>query len=393
MRVPSTGSPGLVAPHHVPQFQMSPVNVVELYYEKGKGRRHRRASYRLYSTLWGARQKTPPLFVDTWARLRAAAKEMKLSRDARNRLDWMIWYKTAGAYNARRTCRHFGIAPKVFYFWRKRFSETNLASLEDRSHRPHRVRPSTLTGEQMERIVQLRTRYLRYSKMKLAILYREKFAESISTWEIQQVIERFKLYPNPKRAENAAAKRRRAWKKKRITELQTKPNPGFLFCLDTVVRHFDGAKRYILTAIDRHSRLAFARMYPNHGSLAAADFLRRLHQLVGGQMVHVQTDNGSEFHKHFDVAMRDLKLSHWWSRVRMPKDNAVCERFNRTLQDEFIADGNAHSDPVVFNRKLTDWLIEYDFHRPHAALGYRRPIEVASRDRKVLLINPSHTLY
>ncbi len=86
-----------------------------------------------------------------------------------------------------------------------------------------------------------------------------------------------------------------------------------------------------------------------------------------------------------------LKLSHWWSRVRMPKDNAVCERFNRTLQEEFIACGNMYVDPDIFNRKLTDWLIEYDFHRPHMALGYRHPIEVATLKSKALPINPSRT--
>ena len=37
------------------------------------------------------------------------------------------------------------------------------------------------------------------------------------------------------------------------------------------------------------------------------------------------------------------------SRVRTPKDNAVDERFNRTLEDEFIALGNMTTDIAVFN--------------------------------------------
>lgn len=324
-------------------------------------------------------------------RLRVVARKCRLSRAARNRLEWMLWYETHGNQNARATCRHFGIAPKVFYFWRKRFDGKNLPSLEDRSHRPHRARASTLTGEQIERIVELRRTYLHYSKLKLAILYRERYGTPISSWKIQQVIQQYRLYPNPGRAENTARRRRRAWKKKRITELMTKPRPGFLFGIDTVVRHFQGEKRYILTAIDRYSRLAYARMYSSHSSLSAADFLKRLHRLLGGQLAHIQTDNGSEFHLHFEQAIQDLNLQHWWSRVKTPKDNAVCERFNRTLQEEFIGRGNGCSDVQLFNRKLTEWLVEYDFHRPHAALGYRRPIEIACRDGKALLINPSLT--
>jgi hypothetical protein len=29
-----------------------------------------------------------------------------------------------------------------------------------------------------------------------------------------------------------------------------------------------------------------------------------------------------------------------------------------------------------FNRKLTDWLIEYNFHRPHEAIDYDTPINM-----------------
>jgi transposase InsO family protein len=352
---------------------------------------HSKFCFRLRSQKWGDCRTTPLPFADAWQRLRAAAKAQQLSRDARKRLEWMIWYETTGNCNARATCRHFGIAPKVFYFWRKRYSASALGLLEDRSHRPHRARSSTLTGPQIERIVTLRRQYMRYSKMKLAILYREHYGEPMSSWKIQQIIERHHLYPNPKRAENTAKKRRRAWKKKRITELTKKPQTGFLFGIDTVVRHFQGKKRYILTAIDRFSRLAYARMYTTHSSLNAADFLRRLHLLVGGNLTHIQTDNGSEFHLHFQKAINDLNLDHWWSRVKTPKDNAVCERFNRTLQEEFIEQGNGYPDPEIFNAKLAEWLIEYDFRRPHAALGYRRPIEIACKGQKALLINPSHT--
>jgi transposase InsO family protein len=368
----------------------SPRNIVQLHYKKPFGQRTPRTEYGLYSTRWGLLRKTP-LFEDKWARLRATAKEMKLSHDARKRLEWMIWYETFGMQNARATCRHFCIAPKVFYFWKKRFSETELKNLEDRSHRPHRARASTLNSIEIERIAELRRNYLFYSKFKLAILYRERYGAPIKCWKIEQVIRRFSLYPNIKKARRIAKMRRNAWKKKRITELQTKPRPGFLFCLDTVIRHFEGNKRYILTAVDRFSRLAYARMYATHSSAAAADFLQRLHLLMNGNLVHIQTDNGSEFHKHFEDAIKKLDLQHWWSRTKTPKDNAVCERFNRTLQEEFIGRGNGYPNPIDFNRKLAEWLIEYDFHRPHVALGYRRPIEIAAGG--ALPITPAHTLH
>ncbi len=323
-------------------------------------------------------------------RLRAIAKEQGLSREARGRLEWMLWYEGNGG-NARATCRRFGVPPKTFYVWKKRFSDVNLRSLEDHSHRPHRVRTPTITPEEERRAVCLRQLYPHYSKMKLAVLYRDRYGYALSSWKIQRVIQQYRLYPNPKKHARTTAKRLRAEHKKRITSLVTKPCPGFLFCLDTVTRNFDGKRRFILTAVDRYSRLAFARMYRTHSSFTAADFLRKLHHVLGGQLVNVQTDNGCEFHKHFEAAIRDLKLQHWWSRAKTPKDNAVCERFNRTLQEEFIGRGQGFSDPAVFNKKLTEWLIEYDFHRPHTALGYLTPIKVACSQPEVLPITPSHT--
>jgi transposase InsO family protein len=68
--------------------------------------------------------------------------------------------------------------------------------------------------------------------------------------------------------------------------------------------------------------------------------------------------------------------------VRQPTDNARLERFNRTIQEKLISQGNAYTDPVRFNRRLTEWLIEHDFHRPHAALGYKTPIEVPQATKK-----------
>jgi transposase InsO family protein len=98
-------------------------------------------------------------------------------------------------------------------------------------------------------------------------------------------------------------------------------------------------------------------MYTTPSSSSASDFLYRLHYLLDGKIANVQTDNGSEFHRHFETACETLGLTHYWSRVKTPKDNAVNERFNRTIQEEFINLGNMTADTVEFNRKLTEWLI------------------------------------
>jgi len=67
------------------------------------------------------------------------------------------------------------------------------------------------------------------------------------------------------------------------------------------------------------------------------------------------------------------------------------ERFNRTLQDEFISLGNFNPDPVQFNKGLTEFLVEFVFVRPHQALGYDTPWQFYQKTAKVLPMYPSRT--
>ena len=66
-----------------------------------------------------------------------------LSRAARLRLQWMDYYFGHGE-NAALTCRHFGISRQSFYRWKRRYDPENLATLEDRSHRPPPATPADL---------------------------------------------------------------------------------------------------------------------------------------------------------------------------------------------------------------------------------------------------------
>jgi transposase InsO family protein len=248
---------------------------------------------------------------------------------------------------------------------------------------------------QYQKVVSLRKEYLRYGKMKLLAIYRSRHPEetTISAWKIQCIIKAAGLYYSPTKQARINRKRSRTHTRKKITELQRKPISGFLLCLDTVVRHWNGTKRYILTAIDRHTKIAFARMYTTHSSFSARDFLYRLHLLLDGKIENVQTDNGSEFHRYFEDACQKLSLEHYWSRTQTPKDNAVNERFNRTLQEEFLSMGNMLTDTAEFNRRLTEWLIEYNFRRPHQTLNYLPPISFIFKYHRVLPMYPSSTVH
>lgn len=312
-----------------------------------------------------------------------------LSKQARQRLKWMDYYYRCE--NISLTCRHFDISRPCFYKWLKRYDPNNLYTLEDLSKAPIKKRQREISLETEMRIVGLRKQYLKYGKVKLAKIYLKEYEETISSWKVQKVIEKYKLYSNPAKTAKINRKRLQAQKKKRITELKKKPKNNFLICLDAIEIRYQNLKRYIFTGIDSFSKVAFARMYQRANSYNAADFLNRLFYLTDGKIENIQTDNGSEFEKCFNLACQKTGVPRYYNRPRTPKDNPVNERFNRTLKDEFINLGNLTTNVIQFNQKLTDWLIEYNFHRPHQSLNYETPINF-NNSTKVLTMYSSHTI-
>jgi putative transposase len=233
--------------------------------------------------------------------------------------------------------------------------------------------------------------FVTVKKEKLAQRYKEEYNETISCWKVQKTIEKYWLCCHPARTEVIRRKRIRSQKKKRITELKQKKVSGFLIQIDTIVIHLNSLKRYIITGIDKCSKIAFARMYSTHSSYNSQDFLYLLNCLLDGKIENIQTDNGSEFLKYFHQSCGDLNINRYFSRNRTPKDNAVLERFNCTLQEEFINQGNLTSDLQQFNRNLTEWLAEYSFRRLRQSLGCIAPINFQVKHLKLLPMYPYST--
>jgi len=322
-------------------------------------------------------------------RWRSMAIHQGVSAAARQRLEWMIFYDTVGQRNARRTAAYFGISAKTFHKWKGRFDPQHPERLEDQSRAPRRRRTWQVSLSQQERIRWLRRRYPKYGKAKLKILYQEFYHEPISTWKIERVIRHFQLYPDPERAAKRA-KRRQQRPKPRIHQV---PNLSemLLWHTDTIRLHWYGQTRYIFTAIEHRARLGFAHIYPRGSSRQATDFLNRLIALSEGYLPRIHSDNGSEFAGEFEKACRKLGIQHLFSRVHRPKDNPRLERFNWTLQDEWLALSEIGLDEIdEGNFDLTNWLIEYNTHRPHQALAYMTPLSYAF-SQKVLPMSPAST--
>lgn len=144
--------------------------------------------------------------------------------------------------------------------------------------------------------------------------------------------------------------------------------PGHLVALDSIERFVHGMRRYVITFEDIHTRFGFAWATKSHASLAAKEFFDICRVIFPYPMSFILTDNGSEFKKHFNEELNRLHFTHYHTYPRTPKMNAHCERFNRTIQEEYI-DYHVFEllEPELFNQGLIDWLIWYNTRRVHYA--------------------------
>lgn len=306
-------------------------------------------------------------------RWRKQAEILGLSREARLKLEWFVYYHDRAGKNALKTCRYFGISKTRFYKWLSVFDATNLKALEEASRAPVKRRRSVVNQVEEDRILALRKSNPEFGKMKIKALYARMYQDSISSWKIQLVIEKHRLQRRP--SGRVQGFKKQAFSKRKTVELVKQQQPGFLMAFDSVVLYRNGVKRYVVTGIDTVSKVAWARMYTNHSSVTTKDLFIRLYAITHGNILNVCSDNGSEFEKHFQSALSSLDIPRHYSRLQTPKDNPVCERFNSTIKREFLRMGNWTEDVHEFNRRLSEWLLKYNCVRPHQTLNYLTPFE------------------
>lgn len=210
--------------------------------------------------------------VDRW---RTLANYWHISRKARERLEWLIFYETVGKRNTKHTATYFSISRKTFHKWRRRFDPHHIQSLEEVSRAPHKKRSWQVTEAEERRVKILRQSYIKYGKKKLRILYNQDYGEDISTWKIERVVRKHNLYPDPEEHKKKLrkSKRQETKPKKRIKDLLETGYQGTLWHTDSVTVWWYGERRVIFTALEDKTKVGFARVYLGNTSRKAADFL------------------------------------------------------------------------------------------------------------------------
>lgn len=274
----------------------------------------------------------------------------------------------------------FGVSRRTLFRWQTalRKSGGKLEGLNARPTAPRRRRTRVVPDTITLRIIELRKEHPRLGKNKLQPLLLAQTGHRISASTVGRVLNDLKKQgrlSDPRRFSlhgKTGNLTERVYKQKKKLR---RPRGYRVLEVDTVVRFIDGLKRYILTGVDTERRTAFAAAYTNHGSQSAADFLQKAQAVLPDCPAAVQTDNGSEFALHFGRAVSTSRLTHFHTYPRSPKMNAHVERFNRTLDEEFLQQNRAllRDDVAAFNDTLIDWLLWYNGERPHYALGQISP--------------------
>ena len=145
---------------------------------------------------------------------------------------------------------------------------------------------------------------------------------------------------------------------------------------DTVEKVTDRVKDYFYNAIDAKLKFALTLRYKRLTSRNMKDFCQRFKKVYPLKVTSWQSDNGPENGGEFFNELKREGIPHYFSYPHCPKINTYVERYNRTLQEEFI-DNNLDiiHDKVLFNQELADYLIFYNTERPHKSLGLKSPLE------------------
>lgn len=287
-------------------------------------------------------------------------------------------------YGLEATKSAFGAKQSTLYLWQKilRDSDGKIESLNPKSQAGIHKNKREINMTVLKEIKRLRLDVCPNMGKAKVKRFLDKFCKQnnlpiYSESKIGRIIKEKKIYHHRQKiGHNGDIKIIKKEKKLRKPKELAVSEPGDLMEIDTVVRFVAGLKRYIITAIDTFGRPAFAYTYNRAGSANTRDFFQKLESVMPFPIRAVQTDNGSEFHLYFRDYLKERNITHYYNYPGRPYRQGHIEKFNRTIQEEFV-DQNEFllTDVNEFNRKLIDWLLWYNTERPHWSLNLASPVD------------------
>lgn len=271
----------------------------------------------------------------------------------------------------------FNLKRSTFYLWKKKYKSSGkkLISLVPHSTRPNSVRQMEVDYRLVEFIKSVRKDYgnegARIIKPFLDEYAKSLGIKAIGRTTIEKVIRRRRFT-----FENRGRARRKVISKPLRTRKSPQvKSPGYIE-VDTIEVRLNNHRYYFVSIIDIFTRYAYVELVVAKSAWCTKEALIHFRSQYTHKIHSVQTDNGSEFFKSFHTYLEDENIKHIFIYPNSPKLNGVVERFNRTVQEEFINRSRDFGyNQEHFQIKLNDYLSWYNTKRPHSSLGYQSPVQ------------------
>ena len=162
-------------------------------------------------------------------------------------------------------------------------------------------------------------------------------------------------------------------------EIET-AHPGYLGAQDT---YYVGTIKsigriYGQSFIDTYTKVAMVKLYDRKNALVAADMLNDrvlpFYEEHDVPLLRILTDRGTEYcgnreHHEYQLYLAVENIDHSKTKAYSPQTNGICERFHRTMQEEFYSVAfrkRLYSTLAELQDDVDAWLREYNEQRPHS---------------------------
>lgn len=285
----------------------------------------------------------------------------------------------------RQLAKRYGINQKTVAKWKNRDTVT------DRRTGPKEPRSTVLSVEEEALIVAFR----RYTLLPLddCLYALQPTIPHLTRSSLHRCLQRHGISRLPEMESDKPGKKK------------FKRYPIGYFHIDIAeVRTAEG-KLYMVVAIDRTSKFAYAELHEKAGKMVAAQFLRNLIATVPYAIHTVLTDNGIQFtnrkrDRHafehiFDRVCRDNGIEHRLTKINHPWTNGQVERMNRTIKEATVQRYH-YDDHDQLRSHLADFIAAYNFARRLKTLNGLTPYEyickIWTQEPQRFTIDPIHQM-
>ncbi len=227
-------------------------------------------------------------FISTWERV--IRFRYMITEQAKQRCRILSFWEKHGLIATKEA---FNVSRPTLFRWQKelKINKVKLEALNKKSTAPKNKRKRIISEKVKNFILNERTFDPHLSKDKLSVLMKQDGIANLSSSTVGRILSDLKkqgvLSKNIKLsyyAKTGNFKERTMIKRKK---LRSKGHEGGLVKADSIVRFTNGIKRYIVTAIDKESKFAFAYAYKNHSSDSASDFMKKFKKVSPVYLTHV----------------------------------------------------------------------------------------------------------